>query len=161
MFMHWLMKMRRLVLLFSHLHLSPPGIESKLHLMEFLHMYLLSFRGLTLEKEIFPAATDSRFLREVFQSILKLIMINLTCVFCMYTCISTKTRSRTTALKTYFHFVLLFSFQLGYPAIGFSPMNNTPILLHDHDEFLNENVFLRGIEIYCEIITALGNRAPF
>ncbi|XP_015775121.1 PREDICTED: aminoacylase-1-like, partial [Acropora digitifera] len=70
--------------------------------------------GLTLEKEIFPAGTDSRFLRE-----------------------------------------------LGYPAIGFSPMNNTPILLHDHDEFLNESVFLRGIEIYCEIITALGNRAPF
>ena len=54
-----------------------------------------------------------------------------------------------------------FSFQLGYPAIGFSPMNNTPILLHDHNEFLNENVFLRGIEIYCEIITALGNVEPF
>lgn len=54
-----------------------------------------------------------------------------------------------------------FSFQLGYPAIGFSPMNNTPILLHDHNEFLNEKVFLRGIEIYCEIITALGNVEPF
>ena len=40
-------------------------------------------------------------------------------------------------------------------------MNNTPILLHDHNEFLNENVFLRGIEIYCEIITALGNVEPF
>ncbi|CAH3186824.1 unnamed protein product [Porites evermanni] len=67
-----------------------------------------------IEKEIFSAATDSRFLRE-----------------------------------------------LGYPAIGFSPMNNTPILLHDHNEFLNEKVFLRGIEIYCEIITALGNVEPF
>ena len=74
---------------------------------------------------------------------------------------STKTRSRTTVLKIHFNFGLFFSFQLGYPAIGFSPMNNTPILLHDHDEFLNESVFLRGIEIYCEIITALGNRAPF
>ena len=78
-----------------------------------------------------------------------------------YTLISTKTRSRTTVLKIHFNFGLFFSFQLGYPAIGFSPMNNTPILLHDHDEFLNESVFLRGIEIYCEIITALGNRAPF
>lgn len=28
----------------------------------------------------------------------------------------------------------------GIPALGFSPMANTPILLHDHDEFLNETV---------------------
>ena len=28
----------------------------------------------------------------------------------------------------------------GIPAIGFSPMANTPVLLHDHDEYLNENV---------------------
>lgn len=70
--------------------------------------------GMKIEKEIFPAGTDSRFFRE-----------------------------------------------LGYPAIGFSPMNNTPILLHDHDEFLNEKVFLRGIEIYCQLITAVGNVQPF
>jgi aminoacylase len=37
---------------------------------------------------------------------------------------------------------------LGIPTFGFSPMNNTPILLHDNDEFLNEKIFLRGIEIY-------------
>jgi len=48
--------------------------------------------GLRLEPEIFPAATDSRFLR---------------CA--------------------------------GIPAIGFSPMNNTPVLLHDHDEWLHED----------------------
>ncbi|CAG2237335.1 ACY1 [Mytilus edulis] len=66
--------------------------------------------GMTLEAEIFPAATDSRFFRE-----------------------------------------------LGIPAFGFSPMNNTPILLHDHNEFLNENVFLKGIDIFCEIIPALAN----
>ena len=53
------------------------------------------------------------------------------------------------------------SSQLGLPAIGFSPMNNTPILLHDHDEFLNEKVFLHGIEIYCELLTALANVQPF
>ncbi|XP_052781442.1 aminoacylase-1-like [Mya arenaria] len=66
--------------------------------------------GMKLEKEIFPAATDSRFLREA-----------------------------------------------GYPAIGFSPMNNTPILLHDHNEFLNEDVFMKGIDIYCGIIPAMAN----
>jgi len=63
-----------------------------------------------LELEIFPAATDSRYLRK-----------------------------------------------LGIPVLGFSPINNTPILLHDHNEFLNEKNFLKGIEIYEHIIVALAN----
>ncbi|XP_058844333.1 aminoacylase-1A-like isoform X1 [Acipenser ruthenus] len=66
--------------------------------------------NLALKKEIFPAATDSRFIRAV-----------------------------------------------GLPAIGFSPMNRTPILLHDHNEFLNEQVFLHGIEIYCSLVPALAS----
>ncbi|EGD78878.1 aminoacylase-1 [Salpingoeca rosetta] len=45
----------------------------------------------------------------------------------------------------------------GVPAIGFSPMNNTPVLLHDHNEFLHEDIYLRGIDIYCEILPALAN----
>lgn len=45
---------------------------------------------------------------------------------------------------------------MGIPVLGFSPMNNTPILLHDHNERLNEKTFLRGIEIYQEIIPALA-----
>ena len=49
--------------------------------------------------------------------------------------------------------------QLGIPVFGFSPMNNTPILLHDHNEFLNEQVFLRGIHIYQHIIPAVANVA--
>lgn len=61
-------------------------------------------------KEIFPASTDSKYLRE-----------------------------------------------LDIPALGFSPMNKTPILLHDHNEYLNEKIFLRGIEIYTSIIPALAN----
>uniref|UniRef100_A0A3P8UJE9 N-acyl-aliphatic-L-amino acid amidohydrolase n=1 Tax=Cynoglossus semilaevis TaxID=244447 RepID=A0A3P8UJE9_CYNSE len=65
---------------------------------------------LTLEKEIFPAATDSRFIRAV-----------------------------------------------GIPAIGFSPMNRTPILLHDHNEYLNEQGFLKGIGIYQRLIPALAS----
>ena len=60
---------------------------------------------LKVKPQIFPAGTDSRFLRE-----------------------------------------------LGIPAIGFSPMPNTPVLLHDHNEFLNEDVFLRGINIFEDII---------
>lgn len=50
-------------------------------------------------------------------------------------------------------------FQVDLPALGFSPMNKTPVLLHDHDEFLNEDVFLKGIDIYCQIIPAIGNVA--
>jgi len=69
--------------------------------------------NMKLNTEIFPAATDSRFIRI-----------------------------------------------LGIPAFGFSPINNTPILLHDHNEFLNDKIFLRGIEIYETIITDLANTPP-
>ncbi|XP_038666770.1 aminoacylase-1-like isoform X1 [Scyliorhinus canicula] len=69
--------------------------------------------NMKLKCEIFPAATDSRFIRA-----------------------------------------------MGYPAIGFSPMNQTPILLHDHNEFLNERVFLNGIEIYASLIPALATVPP-
>ncbi|XP_075795603.1 aminoacylase-1 isoform X2 [Pelodiscus sinensis] len=68
---------------------------------------------MTLECEIFPAATDSRFIRAV-----------------------------------------------GVPALGFSPMNRTPVLLHDHNEFLSEGVFLRGIEIYARLLPALASVPP-
>ncbi|XP_041447275.1 aminoacylase 1, gene 1 S homeolog isoform X1 [Xenopus laevis] len=69
--------------------------------------------GLKLKPEIFPAATDSRYIRTA-----------------------------------------------GYSALGFSPMNNTPILLHDHNEYLNEDVFLRGIQIYTKIIASLASVVP-
>ncbi|XP_055588181.1 aminoacylase-1-like [Uranotaenia lowii] len=45
----------------------------------------------------------------------------------------------------------------GIPALGFSPMNNTPILLHAHDEYLGADVFLKGIEIYKNIIVSVAN----
>ncbi|XP_064352551.1 aminoacylase-1 isoform X2 [Camelus dromedarius] len=66
--------------------------------------------NLTLEPEIFPASTDSRYLRAA-----------------------------------------------GVPALGFSPMNRTPVLLHDHDERLHEAVFLRGIDIYTRLLPALAS----
>ena len=37
----------------------------------------------------------------------------------------------------------------------FSPMVNTPILLHDHNEFVNQATFLNGVTTYCAIITAM------
>ncbi|CAL1391559.1 unnamed protein product [Linum trigynum] len=42
----------------------------------------------------------------------------------------------------------------GLPAIGFSPMANTPVLLHDHNEFLSQAEYLKGIEVYESIIRA-------
>jgi aminoacylase len=49
----------------------------------------------------------------------------------------------------------------GYPAIGFSPMINTPVLLHDHNEYLHQDVFLHGIEIYVKLIENLTNESTF
>lgn len=65
---------------------------------------------LEIAPRIFPAGTDSRYIREV-----------------------------------------------GISAFGFSPMNNTPVLLHDHNEFLNENVFLRGIDIFVDVIAEMAS----
>ncbi|XP_016977914.1 aminoacylase-1B-like [Drosophila rhopaloa] len=47
--------------------------------------------------------------------------------------------------------------QVGIPALGFSPMNNTPVLLHDHDEFLQADTYLRGVEIFKKIISSVAN----
>lgn len=45
----------------------------------------------------------------------------------------------------------------GIPALGFSPMNNTPVLLHDHDEWIGAETYLKGIQIYEKIISNLAN----
>ncbi|KAH9605569.1 hypothetical protein KSS87_022543 [Heliosperma pusillum] len=45
----------------------------------------------------------------------------------------------------------------GIPALGFSPMTHTPILLHDHNEFLQDTVFLKGIKVYESIISSLSS----
>ncbi|KVH95533.1 aminoacylase-1-like [Cynara cardunculus var. scolymus] len=47
--------------------------------------------------------------------------------------------------------------QLGIPTFGFSPMKNTPILLHDHNEYLKDSTFLEGIKIYESIIKSLSS----
>jgi len=67
--------------------------------------------GQTYSPEIFPAATDSRFLRA-----------------------------------------------LGVRALGFSPMKNSEIMLHENDEYLDEIVFLEGIGVYTHLIQKLGSQ---
>lgn len=84
----------------------------------------MKYSGLKLELEVFPAGTDSRFLREVYHNVCILFLVK--------------------------------SVQLGIPVLGFSPMNHTPILLHNHNEFLNSKIYLRGIEIYQSLIASLS-----
>jgi acetylornithine deacetylase/succinyl-diaminopimelate desuccinylase-like protein len=46
---------------------------------------------------------------------------------------------------------------MNIPALGFSAMRNTPVLLHNHNEFLNENIYLEGIQVYEKLIHDLAN----
>ncbi|KAK4878822.1 hypothetical protein RN001_011328 [Aquatica leii] len=46
---------------------------------------------------------------------------------------------------------------LGIPAIGFSAVYNTPNLEHKDNEFLNVDIFLKGITIYYNLIPAIAN----
>jgi aminoacylase len=72
--------------------------------------FYIKFRNITLCPEIFPAATDSRFLR-----------------------------------------------QIGLPAFGISAIKKTPVLLHDHNEYLNENTLIDGIGFYVDLISGIAN----
>lgn len=67
--------------------------------------------GYNVELSVFPAATDSRFLRA-----------------------------------------------LGIRALGFSPMRNTEIKLHEVDEYIPENTFLEGIEVYISLFKDLMSK---
>ncbi len=40
---------------------------------------------------------------------------------------------------------------------GFSPIRDTPVLLHDHDEFLNRDIFLQGLCIYKDIVRDISS----
>lgn len=66
---------------------------------------------LKVNPQVFPAATDSRFLRA-----------------------------------------------LGVRALGFSPMRNTEIMLHENDEYIPESTFLEGIAIYVGLIRDLSSQ---
>ena len=70
----------------------------------------MTVMGHKIQPQVFPAATDSRFLRE-----------------------------------------------LGVKAFGFSPMRNTEIMLHENDEYLEESVFVEGVEVYVGLIHSLAS----
>lgn len=46
---------------------------------------------------------------------------------------------------------------LGIPAIGFAPRRRTIPRLHAKDEYQNVQTFLKGIEIYTELIKNFAN----
>ncbi|ORZ11750.1 hypothetical protein BCR41DRAFT_356879 [Lobosporangium transversale] len=48
-------------------------------------------------------------------------------------------------------------FPVGIPALGVSYLKNTPLLLHDHDERMHEDIFLEGIDFYETLISRLAN----
>lgn len=50
--------------------------------------------------------------------------------------------------------------QKNIPSFGFSPIKDTPNLLHKHDEYITVNGYLRGCTIYESIIKQLGDAAP-
>lgn len=47
--------------------------------------------------------------------------------------------------------------EVGVQALGFSTIINTPILLHNHDEYISADGFLKGIDIYEKIISNVAN----
>ena len=49
--------------------------------------------------------------------------------------------------------------ELGIPAYGLSTFNLTPPRPHDHDEFLQKDIFLQGIRFYEQLIFDLGSLA--
>ena len=65
-----------------------------------------------------------------------------------------------------YHLINAFNFQAatdsryvraaGIPALGFSPIKNHPILLHDHNERIHESCILDGREIYNKLIPQLA-----
>lgn len=67
-----------------------------------------------INPSVFPAATDSRFLRS-----------------------------------------------MGIKAFGFSPIRNSPILLHEHNEYLDESVYLEGCDVYVTLIKTLAMQGTF
>jgi aminoacylase len=52
---------------------------------------------------------------------------------------------------------LRFFRDLKIPAIGVSYLKNIPVLLHDHNEYITEKLFLDGIGFYERIIQAVAN----
>jgi len=89
-------------------------LSSKNQWWEVFRETVFSQCGVSCRTEVFPAATDSRFLRA-----------------------------------------------MGIKAFGFSPIRRSPILLHENDEYLDEAIFLEGVNVYVKLIQALACQPAF
>jgi aminoacylase len=87
------------------------SIDTKINPWYGVFTHAMSNMGKNISPEVFPAATDSRFLRA-----------------------------------------------LGIRALGFSPMRNTQVMLHENDEYLEEDIFVEGIGVYVGLIQALASQ---
>lgn len=76
--------------------------------------YLENEQGIKIIPSVFPAATDSRFLRA-----------------------------------------------MGVRAIGFSPIRRSPILLHEHNEYIDKSVFIEGCNVYIGLLKELAMQKQF
>ena len=47
---------------------------------------------------------------------------------------------------------------LGIRALGFSPMKNTEIMLHENDEYISESEYLQGILVYIGLLQKLASQ---
>jgi len=47
--------------------------------------------------------------------------------------------------------------EAGIPAFGFTPLNNTPVLLHDNNERIHQKSLESGREIYTSLISHLSH----
>lgn len=47
--------------------------------------------------------------------------------------------------------------ELEIPALGFTPINETDVMLHGDDEYIPKDKLLQGIKIYMEIFKEIGN----
>ncbi len=45
----------------------------------------------------------------------------------------------------------------GIPGLGFSPIRNTPNLLHKHNEYISVDGYIEGIRIYKALIKSLAD----
>lgn len=89
--------------------------------------------GIKVKPEIFGGTSDSRFIRRV--------------------CIHQSVHFRLQFVE----FFPDFFFQLNISALNFSPLINTVPKSHDHNEYINAETYLNGIEVYRKIVANLAN----
>lgn len=96
--------------------------------------------NITVVARVFPGGTDGASLRKVT-------------IFFIIRNFATEQKQISNNIL----FLYLLSHQVNVPVFGFSPMTETPVLLHSNDEYVTDKVYLRGIDIYKVLIPQLSN----